>query len=126
MKKGNLTQNGVHLRDHEYATVKVLLENGYDIELIPPSQIKNLRVPDIMMCGVPWEIKAPQGNGKYTIQNTMQDAAKQSRNVIVDLRRLKMTEDVAIKGFEKEYRKSNHIKRMKIIKKDLEIIDFNK
>ena len=49
MKKGTLKTNGVHLRDHEYATVKLLLENGYDVELVPPSQINGLRMPDIML-----------------------------------------------------------------------------
>lgn len=49
MGKGNLKQNGVHLQDHEYATVKLLLENGFDIELIPPSQIKNLKMPDMIL-----------------------------------------------------------------------------
>ena len=126
MKKGILIQNGVHLRDHEYATVKLLLENGFDIELIPPSQIKHLRMPDIMMNGIPWEMKAPEGNGKYTVQNTMQDAAGQSRNVIIDLRRCKMHEDQAIKEFEREYNKSRHIRRLKIIKKNAEILDFHK
>ena len=126
MKKGILKQNGVHLRDHEYATVKLLLENGFDVELIPPSEIKGLRMPDIMMNGIPWEMKCPQGNGKYTVQNTMQNAAGQSRNVIIDLRRCKMNETQALRDFEREYNKSNHIRKMKLIKKDAEILDFSK
>lgn len=40
MEKGKLKQNGVHLEEHEYNTVKYLLESGYDVELIPPSKIK--------------------------------------------------------------------------------------
>ena len=99
---------------------------GYDIELIPRSQIKYYRTPDIMMNGIPWELKAPKGDGKYTAQNTMQNAAGQSRNVIVDLRRCKMSEALAIKEFQREYRESKSIKRMKIVKKDAEILDFEK
>ncbi|MCR5094833.1 MAG: hypothetical protein K6B72_12775 [Lachnospiraceae bacterium] len=126
MENGNLKTNGVHLRDHEYATVKLLLENGYDVELIPPSQISGLRMPDIMLQGTPWEMKAPEGNGKKTVQNTMQNAAHQSGNVIIDLRRSKMSEDQALRDFEREFQKSKHIKRMKIIKKDSDILDFRK
>ena len=126
MKRGKLTQNGVHLQDHEYATVKLFLEMGYDIELIPTSRIKHYRTPDIMMNGIPWELKAPQGNGKYTAQNTLQNAAGQSRNVIVDLRRCKMSENIAIKEFLREYKESKSIKRLKIIKKNSEILDFEK
>ncbi|MBP5383392.1 MAG: hypothetical protein J6Y57_00290 [Lachnospiraceae bacterium] len=57
MKKGKLTQNRVHLQSHEYITVKLFLEMGFDIELIPKSQITKYRQPDIMMGGVAWEIK---------------------------------------------------------------------
>lgn len=124
-KKGKLTQNGVHLQNHEYATVKLLLEQGYDIELIPPSQIKSYRTPDIMMDGVPWEMKAPEGNGKRTVQNTLQDAAGQSRNVIIDLRRCSMPEDIAAKRFGTEFNKSRSFRRMKIITKNEEILDFS-
>lgn len=126
MSKGALIQNRVHLQDHEFATVRVLLDHGYDIELIPPSRIKGLRLPDIMMLGSPWEIKSPEGHGKYTVQNTLQTAVGQSRNIIIDLRRCKMSEAEAIEKFEKEYLKSKNIRRMKIINKSAEIIDFSK
>lgn len=126
MEKGTLKTNGVHLRDHEYATVKLLLQNGFDVELIPPSQIKHLRMPDIMMGGIPWEIKAPEGKSKYTAQNNMQAAAGQSRNVIIDLRRCKLTEEKAMGDFKHEFNISKHFKRMKIITKSAEILDFSK
>lgn len=55
MKNGTLKQNGVHLEKHEYLTVKLLLSLGYDIELIPKSEIKGLQMPDLMLQGKPWE-----------------------------------------------------------------------
>ena len=88
MKKGTLKPNGVHLQDHEYVTVKLLLENGFDVELIPPSQIKH--------------------------------------NVIIDLRRCKMSEEKAINDFKKEFSVSKHFRQMKIITKSAEILDFSK
>ncbi|MBQ6133005.1 MAG: hypothetical protein IJI65_02515 [Lachnospiraceae bacterium] len=126
MGKGKLTQNGVHLQDHEYVTVKFFLEQGIDVELIPKSQIKDFRQPDIMMNGTAWEIKAPIGAGKKTIQNILQNAAGQSRNVIVDLFRSKMDEDKAIIGYRNYFMESHRIKRLKIIKKNREILDFQK
>lgn len=87
MGKGLLKQNGVHLKDHEYRTVKLFLEKGYGVELIPPSIIKGLQMPDIMIQGVPWEMKSPEGKGKRTIKNTVQNASHQSVNIIIDLRR---------------------------------------
>ena len=126
MSKGTLIQNGVHLQDHEYVTVKLLLDKGYDIELIPKSQIKKYRQPDIMMGGIAWEIKAPIGTGKKNIENIMQGAAEQSRSIIVDLFRSKMPEEEAIKGYEQYFKISKRVKRMKIIKKNRDILDFSK
>ena len=126
MEKGKLTQNGVHLQEHEYATVKTLLENGYNVELIPPSRINGLRMPDIMLQGTPWEMKAPQGGGKCTILNTLQSAVNQSRNLIVDLRRCKLTDEQAIKELKYHFQHSKRVRRMKIITKDAKILDFGK
>ena len=56
MERGILKTNGVHLEEHEYATVKLLLELGYNVELIPTSQVKGMRTPDISINGVLWEI----------------------------------------------------------------------
>lgn len=124
MEKGKLTTNGVHLQDHEYETVKLFLELGNDIDLIPRSQIRHYHTPDMMMNGVAWEIKAPIGDGRKTIENTLQGAADQSRNVIVDLFRCKMNEDRAIRECERQFKLSKGIKRLKVIKKDRQIIDF--
>ncbi len=123
---GILKQNGVHLREHEYSTVKLLLESGYDVELVPPSQIKGLHLPDIIMQGVPWEIKAPLGNGKHTIKHNIQNAAPQSNNVIIDLRRCNLSEESAMKDLERQFKLSHRIKQMKVIVTDEKIIDFRK
>ena len=124
--KGNLTQNGVHLKAHEYETVKILLENGFDVELIPISEIKGLRMPDIMMQGIPWEMKSPQGDGKKTIKNTVQNASHQSESIIIDLRRCKIPEDKALKEIDRYFKLSRRLKRLKIITKDEKVLDFRK
>ena len=126
MEKGKLTQNGVHIQDHEYSTVKLFLDKGIDVELIPRSQIKKFRQPDIMMGGVAWEIKAPIGTGKKNIENILQGASEQSRNIIIDLIRSRMPEDDAIKGYSQYFKQSKRIKRMKIITKNREILDISK
>ena len=126
MEKKKLKQNGVHLEEHEYNTVRFLLKNGYDVELIPPSQIKNLQMPDIILQGVPWEMKSPVEAGKYTIKNIVQNASHQSVNIIIDLRRCKMEDDEAIKKIYHYFDLSKRIRRIKIITKNAEIIDFSK
>lgn len=99
---------------------------GIDVELIPPSQIKYLRMPDIIMNGISWEMKSPVGKGKYTIQNILQSAAGQSRNIIIDLRRCKMPSEEAINKIRREFDKSKNIHCMKVIQKNGELLDFEK
>lgn len=125
-KKGTLTQNGVHLEEHEYKTIKLLLENGFDVQLIPPLRMEGVRTPDITLQGMEWEIKSPIGGGKRTIMNTVQKAAHQSRNIIVDLRRCKLEQKEAIKELETHFSLSKRIRRMKIITDDEKILDFSK
>lgn len=126
MKRGTLTQNGVHLAAHEFATVKLFLENGFDVELIPPSQIKGLRMPDIILQGIPWEMKAPEGSGKNTIRHTLQNAGHQSSNIIVDLRRCKLAHAQALKELHYYFKLSKRIRRMKVVTKAEKILDFCK
>lgn len=126
MAKGKLTQNSVHIKDHEYSTVKLLLETGSDIELIPPSRIRGVRMPDIVMHGVAWEMKSPEGNGKHTIKNTIQNASHQSQNVVIDLRRYQLPEEGAIKELVKFFNLSRRLRRMKIICKGDKILDYTK
>ena len=126
MGKGHLKQNDVHLQDHEYATVKLLIENGFDIELIPPSQIKNLKMPDMILQGVPWEMKSPVADGKYTIKNIVQNASHQSENILIDLRRCKISDEIAIKQIRHYFELSKRIRRVKIITKDGGILDYSK
>jgi len=77
-RKGKITPNGVVLKNHENATVVFLTELGYNIELIPTSNIKGVHTPDIRIRGVEWEIKTPIGEGKQLMENTIQKALRQS------------------------------------------------
>ena len=112
---GTLKQNGVHLYEHEYFTIKTLLEHSHSIELVHPSNIEGLHLPDIYIDGIPWEIKAPEGNGKNTIKHSIQKALLQSPNIILDLRRCKLKQSDAIKEAEKNFRLSKRVHRMKLI-----------
>ena len=115
MRRGKLTQNGVHLEYHEYATVKIFLETGYDVTLIPPIQTKGMSTPDMEMSGIIWEMKSPQGKSKNTIKHTFQNAGHQSSNVIIDLQRCKLADEDALKDIRYHYKISKRIKRLKVI-----------
>jgi hypothetical protein len=61
MKQGKITPNGVVLHTYENATVVFLTEQGFNVELLPPIQLKGARTPDIRMHKLEWEIKCPTG-----------------------------------------------------------------
>lgn len=126
MEKGKLTQNKVHLQDHEWKTVKYILEQGHNVTLIPPMQIKGMDNPDVEIDGVIWEIKSPTGGGKYTMKHTLENAKHQSRNAIVDLRRCKLSDEQAIKELEHHFSLSKRLRRMIIITKAEKMLDYKK
>lgn len=126
MKKGRIIPNGVILEEHEYKTVLLFTEIGIDVELIPKSERKGIHAPDIIMNGLRWEIKSPKGEGKYLMQNTIQKAVKQSRNVIIDLRRTKRLQAKCLQELKKEFESSKSMRRLKIITKSRKILDFEK
>ncbi|MBQ2672749.1 hypothetical protein IJH26_00045 [Candidatus Saccharibacteria bacterium] len=126
MKKGKIIPNGVILEKHEYKTVLFFTEMGIDVELIPKSERKGVHAPDVIMDELKWEIKSPKGEGKYLMQNTIQKAVKQSKNVIVDLRRTKRLQERCLKELEKEFNNSRSLRRLKIITKSRRILDFEK
>ena len=126
MKKGKIIPNGVILEKHEYRTILLFTEMGIDIELIPKSERKGVRAPDIVMNGLKWEIKSPKGEGKYLMQNTIQKAVKQSGNVIIDLRRVKRSQERCLQELKNEFDKSKSLQRLKIITKSNKILDFKK
>ena len=53
---------------HEFDTAKFFADMGKDIAFLKPAAIPNVHTPDILMDGVEWEIKCPEGNGKRTIE----------------------------------------------------------
>ena len=125
-KRGKITPNGVVLKHHENATVVFLTELGFDVDLIPPSNIEGVHTPDVRIQGLEWEMKAPTGEGKYLMANTIQRAVKQSRNVIIDLRHAKRHQAKCIRELENEFKKSGSLKRLKIITKSGKTLDFER
>lgn len=77
---------------HELDTAKFFSALGKDVVFLKPSSIPNTHTPDILMDGVEWEMKCPQGNGKRTIEENFRKAVKQSKYIIFDLRLIKIPE----------------------------------
>ena len=103
---------------HELDTAKYFADLGYDIEFIPPSNIPEVHRPDIVMEGIEWEIKSPVGKGRRTIERNLSMAAKQSKNIIIDLRRIALPEAACVSKIEKIFFEHPKIRKILIVKKD--------
>ncbi|MBO7611925.1 MAG: hypothetical protein J6T23_06935 [Elusimicrobia bacterium] len=118
---------GAHPEDHEIEIAKILNKYGKNVEFLIPLDIKNTRTPDIKMDGLFWEIKSPKGSSSRTIENNLRCALRQSKNIIIDLRRIKIDETRAISQIKEKFVKIKKIKNIIIIKKNSTIfIDFSR
>ena len=93
------------------------------LEKYYPSNIPNAHTPDILMDGIEWEIKCPQGKAKRTIETKFRHAIDQSHYIIFDLRRINLPEKQCIAQLEKEFR-IRHAKRLLIITKSEELLEY--
>lgn len=125
-KTGQLIMNNVILERQEYATIFILLKHAKSIELIPPSLTPKSKTPDFIMDGIAWEAKSPQGKNLITIERALHRAARQSRNIVLDLRRMLLSDDKMTAYVQKQFTLSRSIKRLKVILKSNQIIDFHK
>jgi len=88
----------------EFSTAKFFANMGKDITFIRPSSIPNHHRPDIVMDGIEWEIKCPEGSSKRTIENNIRKAEKQSHYIILDLRRIKLPEKECLAQVKQNFR----------------------
>lgn len=125
-QEGKIIPHGVSLEKHEMDTILVFTEIGYDVELIRPSCTPNSRRPDFLMGEQTWEAKSPQGNSKSTLEHVFKKAARQSKNIIIDLRRTKISDTTALSQLEKLWSNSKSIQHLKIVTKHQGIVDFKR
>lgn len=125
-RKGKIIPNGVVLETHENATVVYFTELGFDIDLIVPSRTPGQKSADFMMDGIAWEMKCPMGKSQTTIDHMFQKAVKQSGNVIIDLRNAHADEEKSLAVINKRYKQMRTCRRLKIITKTGELLEFNK
>ena len=111
---------------HELDTAKYFSNLGYDIVFLSPSNIPGAHTPDIRMDGIEWEMKAPTGKGKRTIEKIFSQAVSQSSNIIFDLRRINIPEKQCISQLEHRFKAKTNAKRLLVIKKDGELLKYEK
>lgn len=110
-------------KDHEMSAALLLAYHfKANVIFLRPERKKS---PDIDVSGTKWEIKSPKGNGKKTIDNNLRTARKQSRHIVLDLRRAKLHQSKAETRIRHYLVSGPHnIKQIKIITKHRKIIDI--
>lgn len=109
-------------KPHEESAAVILSKYfDSDVKFIATS---NFGTPDISIRGVAWEIKSPVGESKNNIQKNIRAAAKQSRNVVIDLRRSKLHQERAVGYINQFLSRPNNIKRLIVITKRAKVLDI--
>lgn len=110
---------GALIEDHELAVARILACTGNDVKFIPASTTKT---PDIHFCGLDWEIKSPVGSSSRTVENNFRHALTQSKNVIIDLSRIKRPEECCIRDVKRQLDILRNIGAVLVITKARKII----
>ena len=104
---------------HELQVAQILVKTGDDVIFLQPNWMPT---PDILFQGVTWEIKSPLGSSRRTIENNLRLALRQSDNVILDLRRIKVPERKCMAEIYNRASKLVILRRLLVIDKSRQII----
>lgn len=109
------------IQPHEPLVATILSWTGDDVYFLTPTR---LHTADIKFRELQWEIKSPKGSSSRTIENNMRNALKQSRNIIIDLQRIKQPEQNCIREIQRQAKLIHSIKHIIIITKQKQIIQL--
>lgn len=103
----------------EMEVVDILVINkipATSIKFLKPIRAKGQRTPDILIDGVPWEIKSIERLGKYTLDHAERAGLKQADNLIFDFRKLaEPLEGKAIKKIKSDFDRTKSWKGLVVI-----------
>lgn len=112
---GRLVLNGLRPKSHERVTFERLVRRGHVVEVLPVSTEEKVRTPDILVDGVPTEVKAPEGNSKGTVVQLLRKGRNQSKELVVDLHRSELPMEEALRQVEEAMRRYTGIRTVTII-----------
>jgi len=122
---------GARPSEREIEVVNILVINKIprkQVVFLCPNRTKGAKTPDITIDGSPWEIKNIEKLGKYTIEHTLRTGLKQSGNLIIDLRDLRVDfQEKATKSIKQEFKQRKSWKGLVvIIRPDHKCLTFSK
>ena len=111
--------------DNEVSAAKLLADH-FQMNVVFIARTDLHKTPDVTIGDVKWEIKSPRGSGKRTIQHQFYRALKQSNNIVIDARRSKLHGAKLEREVKSQFMMSKNIKRLILIKRNGEIIDYGR
>jgi hypothetical protein len=117
-------EDGAEPEPHEIQTALFLKKKDKDVKFLAPKNRNLIKTPDILMDELKWEIKSPISNGSRVMEHALRSATKQSPNVIIDLRRCKLTDERALHQITFTAKQRTALRRLIVITKTQKIIDL--
>lgn len=97
------------------------------VEFLEPIDGYKMKTADIVMNGVMWEIKSPQGKSiAYTIQSQFRKGVRQSHALVIDGRRTTLTDSFIERQVVAELRRRSRVKKVIFITKSTKVIEYLK
>ena len=107
---------------HEMRAARILARAGHTVEFLPEN---SLRSADILLDGVTWELKSPDGGNLKVIHRNLMRGKYQSGKIIYSSCRMKRVPDVAIaRELRSQAYKISGIAKLKFINRKEEIVDI--
>jgi len=107
---------------HELRIADILASAGHNIEFLPES---NVHMADILLDGVPYEMKSPFTNKPDKLERNIKRGLRQAKNIIFDSSRIKNMRDDNIRHFlVRKAKEQKQIGELIFITKHGQIIDI--
>lgn len=112
---------------HEIEAAWILADHfGCMIEFLRPIRGYKVRSADIVMNGNIWEIKSPTGVSRHTVEYLFKKALHQSRHIVIDGRRTKLTDQVIQTKIGASIHMHPRVERVIFISKQKRVIEILK
>lgn len=116
---------GAIVLPHELRTATQLMRRGYKVEFIVPEKVYYRKSPDILLNGVIYEMKAPIGGQRSTIEQNLKRALRQADRIVFDSHRMKtLPDDIIEVELTKHFKRSSKIKSLLFVRRDGSIVDI--
>ena len=105
-----------------------ILANHYkmDVQVLTPSDGFMQKTADFIISDVLYELKSPITSNIRSIENLVRLATKQSYNVILDLRKTKLTEKRMHELCKERLREIKKLRKIILIAKNKKVLEFTK